>query len=298
MILSSTADPLPPTDPLSGATVVICEDDRAVLAMAARTMRDAGFDVRAAPDAPRALRYLLTKPQPQFFLLDVFLPDIKGLDLFKLTRKCGSTVPTILMTGYPLEMVAVDQVELGLGMIEKPFDSEQLLAKMLKFMRTAPPPEPVTIEPIIKQNGVTVNLHTRYVTRGNRTTRLTDKELDVFFHLFMLAGKSIPHFTLLEAYFDPEWSSVHPEYKQTIRTLRAKMTHHDEDPIIVPTRDGWRMISSYEKLQRIIRKAWAANEERLHLPPLPHDVLGHDEDDDEWRQWEDPDSRWYRRPRG
>ncbi|HXB23237.1 MAG TPA: response regulator, partial [Gemmatimonadaceae bacterium] len=102
------------TSELAGRTVVICEDDRAVLAMAARTMRDAGFEVRAAPDAPRALRYTLTIPPPSFFLLDVFLPDIKGLDLFRLTRKYGSTVPTILMTGYPIEMIAVDQVELDL----------------------------------------------------------------------------------------------------------------------------------------------------------------------------------------
>jgi DNA-binding response OmpR family regulator len=277
------------TSTLAGSTVVICEDDRAVLAMAARTFRDAGFVVRAAPDAPRALRYTLTIPPPSFFLLDVFLPDIKGLDLFRMTRKYGSTVPTILMTGYPIEMVAIDQVELGLGCIQKPFDSEQLLEQMLAFMRKAPIPEPPG-EPILKIQGVTVNLHTRYVTRHGRTTRLTDKELDVFFHLLMLAGKSIPHDTLLEAYFEADWSSVHPEYRSTFRTLRAKMTHRDEDPLIVPTRDGWKMISAYETLQKIIRKAWAANETRLKLPPLPRDVLGWDDDDpNRPRQWGEED---------
>ena len=91
---------------------------------------------------------------------------------------------------------------------------------------------------------------------------------------------------LLEAYFEADWSSVHPEYRGTFRTLRAKMTHREEDPLIVPTRDGWKMISAYETLQRIIRKAWAANEQRLKLPPLPRDVLGWDEDDEEWRQYD------------
>src|SRR5579864_4949984 len=168
---------------LTGRTVVICEDDRAVLAMAARTLRDAGFVVRAAPDAPRALRYTLTYPPPSFFLLDVFMPDIRGLDLFRMTRKYGSTVPTLLMTGYPLEMLAVEHIELGLNVIEKPFDSEQLLDHMLRFMRSAPKPEPPTAEPIITMNGVTVNLRTRNVKRDGRSTRLTDQELDVFFHL-------------------------------------------------------------------------------------------------------------------
>jgi DNA-binding response OmpR family regulator len=278
---------------LTGSTVVICEDNRAVLAMAARTLRDAGFIVRAAPDAPRALRYTLTLPPPSFFLLDVFLPDIKGLDLFKLTRKYGSTVPTILMTGYPIEMVAIDQVELGLGCIQKPFDSEQLLEQMLNFMRKAPIPEPPGI-PIIKSQGITVNLHTRDVTHRGRTKRLTDKELDVFFHLFMLAGKSIPHDLLLEAYFQADWTSVHPEYRQTFRTLRAKMTHRDEDHLIVPTREGWKMISAYETLQKIIRKAWAANEGRLNLPPLPRDVLGWDEDDPNRPQEYGDDEEWKR----
>jgi hypothetical protein len=95
----------------------------------------------------------------------------------------------------------------------------------------------------------------------------------------MLAGKSIPHDVLLEAYFEANGSSVHPEYRNTFRTLRAKMTHPDEDPLIVPTREGWKLISAYGTLQKIIRDAWAANEARLKLPPVPRNVLGWDDDD-------------------
>jgi DNA-binding response OmpR family regulator len=99
-------------------------------------------------------------------LLDVFLPDIKGLDLRRLIRKWGSTVPVILMTAYPIEMVAVDQVELGLGLIQKPFDCKQLLEQMLRFMRNAPIPEPPG-EPIIYQSGITIKRlsHTIHVDR-------------------------------------------------------------------------------------------------------------------------------------
>jgi hypothetical protein len=50
---------------------------------------------------------------------------------------------------------------------------------------------------IVKSQGITVNLHTRHVSQAGRTTRFTDKELYVFFHLLMLARKSIPHDVLL-----------------------------------------------------------------------------------------------------
>jgi hypothetical protein len=49
---------------------------------------------------------------------------------------------------------------------------------------------------------------------------------------------------------------------------------------------GWKMVSAHKMLQRIIRRVWAANEERLTLPLLPHDLLGWDEDDSNRpRQW-------------
>jgi hypothetical protein len=80
----------------------------------------AGFDVRAASDVSRALGYAHdTAPQ-------CLRARYQGLDLFRLTQPHGSTLPTILTTGYPIEMIAVDQVELDLQCIQKPFDFEQL----------------------------------------------------------------------------------------------------------------------------------------------------------------------------
>jgi hypothetical protein len=60
---------------------------------------------------------------------------------------------------------------------------------------------------VLEHAGRTVGIceDDRAASRSPRTLRDA-----VSLRLFMLPGKSIPHDVLLEAYFEPNWSSVHP----------------------------------------------------------------------------------------
>jgi DNA-binding response OmpR family regulator len=249
-----------------GKTIVVCEDDRSVLASIDRILRDEGFTVRPALDAPRALRGCLSIPTPSLLLLDVFITDIKGLDVYRMLRKCGGTMPVLLMTGYPIEYVEIDRIELGLGLIEKPFDADSLTRQVTTYLRQAPP-VPAPGEPIFRLGEVAVNLKTHMASRGRRSFQLTDRELDILFHLLVLTGKDVSHDTLIAAYWDNDVSTVHKDYTTPFRTLRAKLQHRGETQLIEPTTDGWRMISPVEDLKR--RLTWDYIEHRRSLG-LPH----------------------------
>jgi DNA-binding response OmpR family regulator len=249
---------------LTGKTIVVCEDNQSVLELVDRALRDEGVAVRMAIDAPRAMRACLTIPPPSMLILDVFLIDVKGLDVYRLLRKCGATLPVLLMTGYPIEYVEIDRIELGLSLMEKPFDAESLTRHVSKFLENAPIPDPAG-EPVIRIGEVAINLRTHSATRGERSFRLTDRELDVLFHLLVMNGRNVKNETLIEAYWGNRVSSVSKEFVTTLRTLRAKMRHQGETELIEKTFEGWKMLSPVEDLQRRLTWDWMTYRKSLGL---------------------------------
>ncbi len=267
MVGSSTAE----------STIVVCEDAPAVLALADRTLREAGYHVRMALDAPRCLRAVLTIPAPAMLLLDVFLPNVRGIDVYRIMRKSGSTMPVLLMTGYPAELVDLDRIELGLSLIEKPFDAEQLERQVVGFLKGSAKPEPPG-EPIVEIGEIKINLRSGVVHRGNRTFRVVGKELDVLFHLLIVNGKSVKNDTLIDAYFGGRVSPTSREYTGVFRNIKAKLHHPDESKLIEKTGDGWTMISPLEDIKRKMLWGWVRPDTHarraisdLHLddPPDP-----------------------------
>ncbi|MGB2630043.1 MAG: response regulator [Candidatus Omnitrophota bacterium] len=65
--------------------------------------------------------------KPDVVLLDLFLPDIDGIDLLKIIRKV-SDVPVLVITAHPEDIVDIHAGDLNIeGFIEKPFSLERIL---------------------------------------------------------------------------------------------------------------------------------------------------------------------------
>lgn len=62
---------------------------------------------------------------------DVRMPDISGLDLLRTLQGSGDPRPLLLMTGHGDVELAVQAIKLGaFDFVEKPFDSERLVARV------------------------------------------------------------------------------------------------------------------------------------------------------------------------
>ena len=72
---------------------------------------------------------------PGCLLLDVCMPDMTGLELQEALRECKAEVPVIILTGHADVATAVRAMKGGAtDFIEKPFDSDDLLARVHKCL--------------------------------------------------------------------------------------------------------------------------------------------------------------------
>ena len=74
--------------------------------------------------------------QIKLVLLDIMLPDMKGLDVLRAIKKMNSEIAVIMVTGYPEEAIAKEAIKEGAyDYIVKPFDLAYLeLSVLTKFL--------------------------------------------------------------------------------------------------------------------------------------------------------------------
>lgn len=80
-------------------TILIVEDDAALLKALAFIFKTSGYNVLTAETGEKALKIALAQ-KPQLILLDIILPGIRGTEVFNRLRKdpWGKDVPVIMLT--------------------------------------------------------------------------------------------------------------------------------------------------------------------------------------------------------
>lgn len=111
-------------------TVFIVDDDQAVRSALHYTLKSAGLKVELYCNAQEFLTtYDLSKPG--CVIIDVRMPGMSGLDLHKSLEDRNILLPAIFLTGHGDVPMAVRAMKQGaFEFLEKPFDNEQLLARI------------------------------------------------------------------------------------------------------------------------------------------------------------------------
>ncbi|MEA1962855.1 MAG: response regulator [Patescibacteria group bacterium] len=81
-------------------TILIAEDEAAMLAALSKKFIGAGFNVLEAKDGEEALVKAFDK-KPDLVMLDIIMPKIEGIEVMKKIRKSrqwGGEVPIIMLT--------------------------------------------------------------------------------------------------------------------------------------------------------------------------------------------------------
>jgi two-component system, NtrC family, nitrogen regulation response regulator NtrX len=107
--------------------ILIVDDDKAIVDSLSRLFKDNGFTPAGAYSGNMAFE-LAKSNLFDLIILDLGLPDIDGLELYKTLKQARVTTPVIILSGQATISKAIEAIRLGaFNIIEKPPDPEKLL---------------------------------------------------------------------------------------------------------------------------------------------------------------------------
>jgi DNA-binding response OmpR family regulator len=157
----------------SGTRILLVEDDRSIAGFVKPELEHLGFQVRCAFDGVAGLKEARTF-SPALIILDIMLPLLDGVGVLKRLRQGGSRVPVIMLTARDTTLDKVHSLDLGADdYLTKPFDTEELLARIRALLRRAEGDE------VLRVADLEINTSTREVRRADREIELTAREYEL-----------------------------------------------------------------------------------------------------------------------
>src|SRR5262249_19098944 len=158
--------------------VLVADDDRAVREALERALQLHGYEVALASDGDTALTAVDSRT-PDAVVLDVMMPGLDGLDVTRRLRRQGNRIPILLLTARD---AVGDRLEAGAAdYLPKPYDLEELLARLRALLRRSKPEEPGEV---LRFADLTLDLGSMDARRGGRRFELTTTEAHLL-ELFM-----------------------------------------------------------------------------------------------------------------
>ena len=198
--------------------VLVVEDDEEIAGVLQRSLRMEGYDVRISADGEAALADARSFV-PDLVVLDLGLPKLDGIDVARRLR-ADDDVPILMLT-------ARDEVEsrvVGLDSgaddyLVKPFDRQELLARLRALLRRRPPRGSASLVCADLQ----LNPDTHEVNRGEREIELTQREFELLEFLMRNERIVVPRQRLLEEVWGYDPFSITNTIEVFVSNLRRKL---------------------------------------------------------------------------
>lgn len=219
---------------MTGARVLVVDDEAQILRLLRRTLEAQGYTVEAVPNGSGALDAAERHP-PDAVLLDLMLPDLDGLEVCRRLRE-RLEAPIIILSARGEERKKVEALDLGADdYLTKPFGTDELLARIRAALRHA---ARSTRGPVLQAGELALDLERRLVTRGDQPIHLTPKEYAALKYLVQHAGRVLTHRTLLATIWGVEYGDELHYLHVLINQLRRKIEPDPAQPRFLLTEPG------------------------------------------------------------
>jgi DNA-binding response OmpR family regulator len=207
-------------------TILIVEDDAALLRGLKDNFAYEGFTVVTAADGESGLRHAL-KIKADLIILDIMLPGINGYEICRLLRKQGIDVPIIMLTAKGQESDLVLGLNLGADdYVTKPFSVKELLARAHAFLRRARSPRTA----LFQFGDFQLDRAAKTLSRRGKPMELTPKEYAVLDLLTRRAGRALTRDEILRQVWGHDVFVTRRSVDRCMNTLRSKIEHDAAKP--------------------------------------------------------------------
>lgn len=206
--------------------VLVVEDDARLGDLLARGLREQGYAVDVAADGEQAV-YKAAVVEYDVVLLDVGLPRRDGLAVSAELRRRGARVPILMLTARDAVPDRVAGLDAGADdYLAKPFDFEELYARVRALLRR----QPAVLPPVLEVADLRVDTRAQSATRGGRPLALTPKEYAMLEYLARHAGRVVGRAELT----DHVWDENHDPLSNAIEVYVGRLRRKVDEGFAVP----------------------------------------------------------------
>jgi two-component system KDP operon response regulator KdpE len=228
--------------PAKPPKVLVVDDEPQIRLLLKATLSRAGYAVAEAANAREAVNSKAID-KPDLILLDLGLPDRDGLELVSLLRGDPRSALIVVSARDQTEQ-KVAALDLGADdYITKPFDTEELLARIRASLRQRLASE--AERQVVEAGAVTIDLLARTVSRFGEEVHVTPKEWNLLQHLARHPGRVLTHEALLRSVWGPAHLGQTEYLRVAIRALRQKLEEDPARPSLIVNEPGvgYRLIA-------------------------------------------------------
>lgn len=227
--------------PNASTSVLVIDDDQELVRLLAQVFAREGIALRSAVTGTAGLNAL--EPLPSLVLLDLMLPDMHGVEVFRELRRRRPDLPVIMLTakGDPVDRVV--GLELGADdYVPKPFDPRELIARVrnvLRRLRSVPAAAATPAEPARLHFGrLVLDLSARTLTCDTREVSLTNIEFRLLARLAAQTGRPLSRDELTRAAQVGNYRPLERAVDVQIARLRRKLRDLDGSAQWIATARG------------------------------------------------------------
>jgi len=209
--------------------VLVVDDEPMVRDVLARYLAKEGFAVDTAEDGEAALA-AYERTAPDLVVLDLMLPRVDGLEVFRRIREHGPAA-VIMLTAKGEETDRVVGLELGADdYVTKPFSPREVVARVRAVLRRAGVKVTAPQSDVLAFGDLKIDGPRREVDKSGALVRLTRKEFDLLYFLASQPGTTFSRSQLLEEVWDFAWDGDTATITVHIRRLREKLEDAPSNP--------------------------------------------------------------------
>ena len=207
--------------------ILVVEDDEDIAQALQRSLRMEGYEVRTAGDGELALEHGRSFA-PDLVILDLGLPGLDGLDVARALRS-EDDVPILILTARDAVESRVEGLDSGADdYLVKPFERQELLARMRALLRRRPPRGSAPL----RVGDLSLNADTHEVVRGERSIELTQREFELLEYLMRNERIVISRQRLLDEVWGYDPFSTTNTIEVFVSNLRRKLEAESEPRLL------------------------------------------------------------------
>ncbi|ODB61898.1 response regulator transcription factor [Paenibacillus polymyxa] len=223
-------------------SVLVIDDEEKISRLLQLELSHEGYAVEIAQTGREGLEKALARTW-DIIILDVMLPEMNGVEVLKQIRKVDNHTPVIMVTARNTTPDKVSGLDEGANdYITKPFEIEELLARMRASMRHQMEPTATALKEEDKPpsrlqvDSLVLERKTRSVVREGNRIELTPKEYDLLLYLMEHKNQVLQRDQMIQDVWGFDFVGDTNVVDVYIRYVRKKIDHGYKKKLIKTVR--------------------------------------------------------------